>query len=78
MPKHIECTIIESRPLEPCRAITHRQSDNRRPDNYAKPLRPHMRDKTQTSRPDYFSTEPINFPKPQDTYPLGLWVDILA
>ena len=78
MPKQIECTIIESRPLEPCRAIANRQSDNRRPGNFPRPSRPFLRQKTQTVRPDYFSVKPVNFPKPQDIFPLGLMVDIYA
>lgn len=78
MLKQIECTIVESRPLEPCRSISHRQSDNCRQDRYTKPPRPDFREKTQSIPMGLVSditNKAIAF---KNGYPIGMIIDILA
>jgi hypothetical protein len=79
MLKQIECRIVESRPLEPCRSLSNRQSDNCRQDRFSRPPRPDFREKTPADRPSFFAYNPK---KPLATfntiYPLGMVVDILA
>jgi hypothetical protein len=78
MLKQIECRIVESRPLEPCRAISHRQSENNRPDNFARPPHPAFREKVQTARRGFFTKELKKHLQEQNSYPLGLMMDIFA
>jgi hypothetical protein len=78
MLKEIECRIVDSRPLEPCRAISHRQPDNCRRDFYSKPPRPDFRAKTETNKPGFSSGGLKELIPVQKTYPLGLIMDILA
>jgi hypothetical protein len=78
MLKQIECKIVDSRPLEPCRAISHRQPDNCRRDFYAKPPRPGFRAKAETDKAGFFSNGLKELIPSQKTYPLGLVVDLFA
>jgi hypothetical protein len=79
MLKQIECKIVESRPLEPCRSISHRQSDNCRQDRFARPPRPDFRDKNEPApKTGFFSMNPDKPLAFRNTYPVGMIVDILA
>jgi len=78
MPKQIECRIIESRPLVPCHALSHRQPDNNRRDDFANPSRPQPRQKVQAIRMGFFSSNIKPRLGEQSAYPLGLMVDTLA
>jgi hypothetical protein len=78
MLKQIECTIVESRPLEPCRAISHRQSDNCRQDRFSKPSRPDFREKPRPVQAGFYPDEPKKALQFKAGYPIGMVVDIFA
>jgi len=78
MSKHIECRIVDSRLLEPCRAMSQRQPDNHRRDYLSKPPRLVFRAKIQTVETDFVADKWQKLFKTTKIYPLGLWVDITA
>jgi hypothetical protein len=78
MLRQVDCKIVDSRPLEPCRALSHRQPDNHRREHLSKPPYPVFRVKTKAIRTDFVVNE---YRKPFEavkTYPLGLFVNITA
>jgi hypothetical protein len=78
MLRQVECKIVDSRLLEPCRAISHRQPDNHRREHLSKPPCPVFRAKTKAIETDFVVNECRRPFETVKTYPLGLFVNITA
>jgi len=78
MVKQIECITVDSRPLGPCRAISHHQPDNYREDRYSNPPRQNVRGKTSPRPIAIISDNPKKSLAFKDGYPHGMVVNTLA
>jgi hypothetical protein len=76
MLRHVECRIVESELLEPCRAISPRRVGGNGRENVSKPSRPAFREGCPTREMNFVANSWRHLLTINETYPLGMFVDV--